>query len=248
MASSIVIAITIIAERYGTKVGGIIGTLPSTIVIAFLFIAFNRNVDFASESITVVPAEMGINIIFLFTFAILVDHHHRLAIMISILIWSILSSILFLLEIKNIVVSLLFYAVIMGSAFLYLERFRKIKSSGRVSITYTPLRIVSRGLFAGMMIAIAVALANIGEILSGIFSVFPAIFLSTMIIFLNEHGSHFAGGMGKSMILGTPSVVSYAISVHFFYPIFNIVWGTILSYCIALLITVLLLKIRYKIL
>ena len=35
LSAMIVIIIMFIAERYGTKIGGILGTLPSTIVIAF---------------------------------------------------------------------------------------------------------------------------------------------------------------------------------------------------------------------
>ena len=59
LSAFIVVAISIIAEKFGTKLGGIIGTLPSTIVIAFIFISLNRGTMFASDSASVVPAEMG---------------------------------------------------------------------------------------------------------------------------------------------------------------------------------------------
>jgi len=61
---------------------------------------------------------------------------------------------------------------------------------------------------AGIIIALAVVLSNEGEVVSGIFSVFPAIFLSTLFIMSREHGSEFAGGIAKSMIIGTPTVTS----------------------------------------
>ena len=71
LSALVVILVTIIAEKYGTKTGGVIGTLPSTIIIAFLFIALDKGVQFASESVAVVPAEMGINLVFLLIFALL---------------------------------------------------------------------------------------------------------------------------------------------------------------------------------
>jgi len=80
-----------IAERYGTKTGGIFGTLPSTIVIAFIFIAINQNVDFAAQSAAVVPAELGINVVFLLLFALLVHRSTYIAFAVSLTVWAILS-------------------------------------------------------------------------------------------------------------------------------------------------------------
>ena len=78
-SATAVIVITIIAEKFGTKTGGILGTLPTTIIIAYVFIALNRGVDFASDSISVVPTEIGINIIFLFIISILISRSILLA-------------------------------------------------------------------------------------------------------------------------------------------------------------------------
>ena len=41
LSALIVVGVTILAERYGTKIGGILGTLPHLIIIAFVFIALN---------------------------------------------------------------------------------------------------------------------------------------------------------------------------------------------------------------
>ena len=71
VSAFVVIIITIIAEKFGTKTGGILGSLPSTIIVAYVFIALNKGPDFASKSVAVVPAEIGINILFLFIFTIL---------------------------------------------------------------------------------------------------------------------------------------------------------------------------------
>ena len=244
----VVIAITLIAERYGTKIGGILGTLPSTIVIIFIFISLDNSVEFASEAVAVVPAEMGINIVFLFIFSSLIRRFKYLTLAISLSVWILLSFVIFIIEIRDILASLSIYVTLLFFTFLYLEKICKIKSTGRLLITYTPLKILFRGLFAGIMTTVAILLANFSDILSGIFSVFPSIFLSTMIIFLKDHGPVFTGAIGKSMILGTPTVVSYAVSIHFLYPLLDIVWGTIFSYCISLCAVSLLFKFKHNIL
>lgn len=247
LAALIVIIITVIAERYGTKIGGIIGTLPHTIVVAFLFIAFNKGIDFASLSVSIVPAEIGINIVFLLVFAILAHRSIITATAASLIIWTILTSILFISDLNNIYISIAIYIIIAALSLLFLEKYKKISSTGRVTVHYTPIKILIRGVLAGTIIAVAILLSNIGPVLSGIFSVFPAILLSTMIISVTEHGPRFAGGIGKAMIFGSPSVISYAVAIHFLYPYYGIVNGTIMAYLISVIIAVLLFRFRVKI-
>lgn len=107
----IVIIITVIAEKYGTKVGGIFGTLPSTIIIAFIFIALNKGVGFASKSVAVVPSEMGINLLFLLIFVTLAYRSTTIALICSMTVWAILSSVLYLLNISDILLSFVIYYI-----------------------------------------------------------------------------------------------------------------------------------------
>ena len=246
-SSLVVILVTIIAERYGTKIGGILGTLPSTIVVAFIFISLNQNADFASLAAAIVPAEMGINILFLLVFISVIAHGFLRALAASLSVWVICSIILYFSPVHNIFSSCLIYAILLISTFIYIEKYKKIRSRGKVSITYTPLKILIRGLFAGIMITIAVVIANINGLLSGIFSVFPAIFLSTMVICIKEHGPQFTNALGKSMIFGTPTVVSYAIAIHFLYPLMTIYEGTVLAYALSLIVVSILFQIKKKI-
>jgi len=247
LSALIVIIITIIAEKYGTKIGGIIGTLPSTIIIAFIFIAINKGVNFASQAVSIVPFEMGINIFFLLIFVTLAYTSIKIALIGSFIIWTILSTILYLIDISNIFISFIVYITSVVIILYYLEFVKKIESTGKIKVHYTPLKIILRGTLAGIIIAISVLLSNTSAALSGIFSIFPAILTSTMIICVREHGPNFAAGMAKSMIFGSASVMSYAISIHFLYPIYGIVLGSTISFCISFFITIIILKFRGKI-
>jgi len=239
-AAVTVIIITIVAERYGTKKGGILGTLPSTIMIAYIFIAYNEGTQVATQSVAVVPAEMGVNVIFLLLFAVFAFRSLASALAISFSVWTALSLLLLFFNLENLLVSSLIFLGGFLIAMLVLEWKRKTPSVGRVQTCYTPLRIMLRGLFAGIVIGIAVLLSNVGAVLSGILSAFPVIFLSTMIIAMRAQGPEFAAGMAKSMIFGSPSVVSYTLAVFFFYPAFGILIGTIGAFILAFLVTLLL--------
>ena len=236
-AAITVVIITVVAERYGTKKGGILGTLPSTILIAYLFIAYNEGIEVATQAVAVVPAEMGVNVIFLLLFTLFAYRSLSTALTVSLSIWTVLSLLLLYFNLENLLISSLIFIVAFLVAIYVLEQKKKTPSIGRVQTCYTPLRIGLRGLFAGVIIGIAVLLSNVGAVLSGIMSAFPVIFLSTMIIAMRSQGPSFAGGMAKAMVFGSPSVVAYAIAVFFFYPLYGIIMGTIGSYVIAFVAT-----------
>lgn len=247
ISATVVILITVIAEKYGTKIGGILGTLPSTIIIALIFISLNRGAVFASRSASVIPAEMAINLLFLLIFTILAYRSTSLALFGSLSVWAVLSTILYIIAIENIIISFALYVLSLVLTFIYLEKVIKIQSHKKVKVHYTKKKILLRGVLAGTVIATAVFLSNINPLLSGIFSIFPAIFLSTMLITVIEHGPRFTSGMAKSMVFGSQTVMSYVVAVHFFYPRFDILLGTLFSFFIALTIAMILLKFRRRI-
>ena len=243
----IVIIITVIAEKFGTKVGGIFGTLPSTIVVAFVFISLNKGVDFAAESAAVVPAELGVNLIFLFLFAILIKYSTVIAFVGSLAAWTILSSLLYVFHVTNIMISLAIYVILLLFTFISLEYWMKVPSLGKAHVHYTPQKIIFRGVLAGVIITISVLLSNVGEVISGIFSVFPAILTSTMLIFIREHSPEFAAAIGKSMVIGISSVCTYAIVIHFLYPVYGIFTGSVVAYSLSLIVTLVVFILREKI-
>jgi len=247
LSALIVVLITVVAEKFGTKVGGILGTLPSTIIVAYVFIALNKGVDFASNSVSVVPAEMGVNLVFLVLFIYLLYRSLNVALVVGFSFWIVLSSILYLTDLQDIYISFLVYSVSMFATFVLLERVVKIKSVSKRKVHYTTRKILFRGVLTGFIITISVLLSNVGEVLSGIFSIFPAIFTSTMIITYRDHGPDFSAGMAKSMILGSWSVMSYAVAIHFLYPLYGILVGSIVGFLFSLFVTVVIFLLRERI-
>src|SRR5579862_5879149 len=59
---------TILAERFGSKIGGVIAGMPSTIVIALFFIGWTQTPLAASQATVVVPLVMGIDGLFIITY------------------------------------------------------------------------------------------------------------------------------------------------------------------------------------
>lgn len=240
----VVILITVLAERYGTKAGGIIGTLPSTIIIAFLFIAINRGIPFTSHSITVAIAIMAMNLLFLTAFALLIPRSLPIALLGSFLIWTIGTVTIYFTNLDSMLVSQIIFLLAYAGCFWYLEKYKKIPSQHKINMTYSARKLLLRGLLAGTVIASAVALSNINAAISGILAMFPAIFLSTMLIAYLEHGPDFTRALAKAMIFGSLSVTAYGLAIYFLYPTTGIILGTLGAILLSLLISGILYVLR----
>src|SRR5260221_14387282 len=68
VGGSYVIGATIVADNLGTKLGGLIAGLPSTILFGLLFIAWTQNTQASVEATTLLPAVIGVACFFLITY------------------------------------------------------------------------------------------------------------------------------------------------------------------------------------
>ncbi len=221
---------TVLADKYGSKIGGFIAGLPSTILLGLFFIAWTQNPQVAVEATTVVPIVGGIGYLFLVTFAYFVKRNLYQALTFSFLLWFTLVFWLIIVHFNNYLVSLFSYCLILFFSYWLLEHQLKIKSLSGQKIKYTPKIILLRSLLSGSIIALAVLLAKIGgPLLGGAFSTFPAMFTSMLLITYFAQGPVFSSAITKSLMLGSITVIIYSIIVRYTYLSWGILWGTIIS-------------------
>ena len=227
---------TIIAERSGTKLGGVIAGLPSTVVIALFFIGWTQTPLIASQSTSIMPIVLGINILFALIYILLSRVNFYLSIFTSLIVWFIFSLGLVFLNLNNFIYSLIGFLLLLAFSFYILEMKSDIKSEGKKDIKYTFPQLLFRGILAGTIITFAVIIAKIGgPLLGGVFAVFPAAMLSTMIITHFTHGKSFSSAVIKALIVsGSVSGVVYIIGARYLYLSVGLISGTLISYTISL--------------
>ena len=227
---------TIIAERAGTKLGGIIAGLPSTMLIALFFIGWTQTPVIASRSTTVIPIVLGINALFIVAYVLLLRSNVYLAILSSLIIWFILAMILIFLKFDSFIYSLLGFALLSIVSYYVLEIRSDIKSEHKRDLKYTFPQILSRGILSGIIICFALAMAKIGgPLLGGIFASFPAVTLSTMIITHSAQGKTFSAAVMKVLMMSaTVSGLIYAVTARYFYLHIGLIYGTLVSFMISL--------------
>ncbi|MFH1851979.1 MAG: DUF3147 family protein [Candidatus Neomarinimicrobiota bacterium] len=229
-------ASTLIAEKYGSKIGGFIGGLPSTIIIALLFIGITQSPEAAVRATTVVPLTMGINGIFTLVYLVSVKRGLITALFRAFLVWIALAGPLAFSGLDNFPLAVTGWLLLMGFYFIAVEKFAHIPAHGKVTVHYTTIQIVSRGLFAGILIAFAVFMSKLaGPVLGGIFAVFPVIFTSTMVITYHSGGYKFSRAVVKILVVSAMvNVGVYAIAVRYTYSELGLGWGTLTAIGVSL--------------
>jgi len=222
---------TLSAERFGSKVGGLIGGLPSTVVIALLFIGITQSPEVAAQATTIMPLAQGLNGLFVLIFMHFIPRGLRVGLLSALLLWFFQSTLLYLADIQYFWVSLLGWLILLVICYLLVEKRMKVPSQGKLAISYHPSQLIWRAFFGGGVIALAVFMGKVGgPLLGGIFGSFPAMFLSTLVITYKTSGAGFSRSVGKSLLIsGLINVPLYEIMVRLLYPTVGLGLGTLVA-------------------
>ncbi len=225
---------TLIADKYGTKLGGIIIGLPSTLLVSLFFIGWTQSPGVAVEATTIVPIIGAVNALFLVAYIALVRVNFWIALSGSALFWALCSFSLLVFKFSNFYLSLMIYVIVVFISYFIIEKGIRVKSKSAREIKHTVGTLLFRGLLSGTIIALAVAMGKIGgPLLGGIFAMFPAMFLSTVLITYFSQGPLFSSGVMKVGLFSAVSVVLYGVLVRSTYIPLGLGWGTLVSIIIS---------------
>ena len=222
---------TVAADRYGSRIGGLIGGLPSTVFVSLLFIGITQTPLVASETTTLMPLTQGINGIFIIVYLILARRGLAAGLLTGLCVWSLLAGLVAVIGIQHFWVSICGWAACALGCYLAVARGMTIPARGEVRVRCTLSQVGLRALFGGGVIAFAVWAGKLlGPTYGGIFAAFPAMFLSTLVITYRARGVEFSRAVGKAMMLsGMLNVALYTTAVRYLYTWCGLLSGTILA-------------------
>lgn len=209
---------TLLIEKFGGLVGGVLGTTPSTIVPASIGLALQASTDDdIRKSMFAIPAGMllSIGVLYLwrevpsrFPPSLSVRTQLIAMILLSLIFWLIAAIFLiFLLEFlqEEANLSIIWIGVMaeilllsIGLLVIFLKPLPAPKGTKKVKASTLTLR----GLLAGMAIFFSIVFSNLSQVAAGILSVFPAIFITTMISLWLSQGNAVSVGAAGPMMLG----------------------------------------------
>ena len=222
---------TVAAERYGSKIGGFIGGLPSTVVVSLFFIGLTQTSGDASQATTIMPLVQGFNGIFILTYILFAARGLLVSLSGALLIWFLLASVIVAAHIQSFWISTAGWLLMALGCYAMVEKVLTIPSREKIDIHYASLQILFRAFFGGSVIAFAVFMGKLGgPVYGGIFATFPAMFISTIIITHRTGGPQFSRAVAKTlMVSGLINVIFYVTAARYFYLWTGLIPGTILA-------------------
>jgi len=222
------------AQRCGPKLGGLIAGLPSTTAIGLFFIGYAQSLDAASVASSIVPAAVGGTLAFVMSYVTLCRKTNYLhSLLASCAIWFAIALPLTLLKMEDIVLSTIIFLAAWIIAVAYLKSFDRATSTNE-KIMQSGKQIISRSIFSGCVVAFAVYASSVlGPLWGGTFAAFPAMFFSLFLVLGRSYGCDYTTSIARNTPLGLLAVAPYAWGVHYFYPVYGIIIGTLLSYVVA---------------
>jgi hypothetical protein len=227
-----------IAERFGSTIGGVIGGVPSTTAISLFFIAISSGINTAVAAAGIIPMLMGFCGIFLISYAFfsrVISPVYSLVF--SLIVWLALSASSFLFSPISFITSLGMFLVLLVLCGVAALKWLQLPVSKGENRSAESSSIFRKGLLAGTIIGGAVLAAKMGGAAIGaIFAGFPAMYLSTMWVTSSTHGVRFSHSLIIPLLFsGLINVTFYASGVRLLYPKIGIIGGTAASYGLALI-------------
>ena len=244
-AGVVAVLVTLAIEKWGGIVGGVLGTLPTTIVPAAIGMYLEAGSEDLATSMSLIPFWMLLNALFVASWVVY-PRINPLAtlekmIVVSLGFWSFLA-ILMTISLSE---SLNYFSelsvgiagfVCLVSLGLWMTWIPIKAPKGKNSVTKQVL--LMRGLAAATAIGIAVQFASMGlPIVAGLASVFPAIFLTTMVALWIAQGADVPTGAAGPMMLGGSSVGMYSLIAPYALPKYGIYIGSATCWIISVLLT-----------
>ena len=235
--------VTIAIEKFGGRTGGVLATIPTTIVPAALgMFSISGEAEFA-QSMSIVPLGMMVNAIFLLVW---IHAPQRLGLslvgttILSLVVWMLIGSLGLVVssELQSSGITALSFAI-SGLGFLIslgIWTTWTSRPAPKGSRSVRPSIFVLRGSAAATAIGIAVWFSSLSyPFVSGLVSTFPAIFLTSMIALWLAQGQDVPQGAAGPMMLGGASVGVYAVAAIVLFPMLGPVLGSIITWLISIL-------------
>jgi hypothetical protein len=252
-AGLVAILATVAIEKLGGRRGGVVGTLPTTIVPAAVgfWWATSSTTEFR-HALYVVPAGMLVNALFLWSWRVVPpllpawSLGARLFAMLSASLGAWVVMAFLLLQSTEAYRQAALPMPLWGWGFflaaLTLAAVACLRNGPAPPGTRSvgPAVLVGRGVLAAVAIGGAVALSTVaGPVIAGIMSTFPAIFLTTMVALWLSQGEAVPVGAVGPMMLGSTSVSAFAILAATLMPLTGPALGAVVAWIGAVLLVTL---------
>jgi hypothetical protein len=216
-----VTAATLVAERWGARTGGILSGLPSTVVVAFLFIAVTQGTRQAYLATESFPLTFSFNAVAMTAYLALARYGAAAGLTGFILAWLALQTGFVTFAHAGHTVghepSLIAWLVILIATTLVFRRYLPVPFAKGSAHRHTLTQLAGRAAVCGLVVSGAVLAARVsGPVAGSVVAAFPAVFVTTLAITARAEGVAFSRSLCLPlMVSGMVNCVVFASAFHF---------------------------------
>lgn len=236
-----------LAERRGSKAGGLVLGFPSTVLVAIVFIGWTQSPQAAALATSVIPAVHGINALYVLVTVSLIGRRFWAGWAAGLAVWGACAALVVVLKFDGFAAGMLVYAALLAFSIRRIGRILPKDAEAARGPAAGPLLIAVRGVLGGAVIVLAVIVAKVGgPLIGGVFAIFPAVFTGALLATALSHGAGFSAAVMRSTLLGGISCVVFAAAVRVSFVPLGLVAGTLVSALAALSSTLLIRTLMMK--
>lgn len=230
-------------DRIRPHIGSLLAAVPTTTGVSYFFIARDQGTSFAAQAAASGAIAQASNLVFVSVWSLLAvrafPRRPWWVAGVGVGSYAVLVTGYIARDAPaRIAVNLSVYAVLLGGALLLRARLLALPPQ-EATQDRPPLRrgLLYRMALGAVTVVVATTLAAaLGPKWGGIFSSFPATFMSLLLVAYFQRSLPYFLEQALGVIPNTACLLSYIVAVHFLYPRLGIAWGTLASYFVFLLV------------
>lgn len=194
--------VTYLAERLGTRLGGLLAGLPSTVVLSMFFIGWTQGPQVVHQATTAFPIAFGVLGPFLLMAAGALRFGLGVALGSAFLVWAMLQWLVIRFTPPSYGLSTIYWAGMFLLTLAVMVGVMKLQPRSGRRLEYSARQMLMRAVFSGGVIVCSVMASKLGgPVWGSIFSSFPAVFTASMVITYYSLGADFARSMTLPLLV-----------------------------------------------
>lgn len=219
-----------LAERRGSRAGGLVLGFPSTVLVAMVFIGWTQSTESAVRATSVIPAVHGINALYVLVTVSLMGRRPWRGLSIGLAVWALGAALIIASGFDDFVTGIFVYALLLSLSYWRIGRFIPKDPESIRGRAAGPLLMAARGVFGGAVVVLAILMARFGgPLVGGVFAIFPAVFTGALLTTALSHGPLFSAAVMRSTLAGGASCIVFAAAARVSFIPLGLVVGTLVS-------------------
>jgi hypothetical protein len=228
-----VLGLSFIAEKISVRLAGLLSGYPIGTAIILHFYGLEYGAQFAADAALFNLCGLFASQCFAYTYYRVSQRTASLFMTSSLALTGYLLPALVMSQTNPTRLTALVIAISATTLFCILFRGHKVKQMVAPQ-TWSARLVAGRLVFTASLVLIVTEFADIvGPGWAGLFSAFPVALYPLVFLLHREYGPETAQSILRNFPYGLWSVIAYALTVSLVYPLYGVIWGTLLGFAVA---------------